>query len=230
MTGPIQQDGGDLRRLDALRLGELPDVVFHRRIEIDGALRITRTDRDLVHVAIRRVQQRAAVGHRDGGDRSGHVLGAQHRALKRIDGDIDLRAMLAADLFADEQHRRLVDLALADHHGAVDRQFIQLTSHRIHGGLIGRLLHAPSAKPRRRHRGAFGHAHDLQRQDALQELLRRDGDIGGHRLTPQNIQRTAVARNSIQVFSIRITCGLPLITLSRCTACKARRTASSLVA
>src|SRR5665811_1827175 len=52
-----------------------------------------------------------AIGHRDCGDRARHVLGAQGRAFQRIDRDVDLGSVLVADLLADEQHRRLVDLA-----------------------------------------------------------------------------------------------------------------------
>ena len=41
------------------------------------------------------------------------------RALHRIDGDVDAQALAAADVLAVEQHRRLVLLALADHHDPV---------------------------------------------------------------------------------------------------------------
>jgi hypothetical protein len=65
--------------------------------------------------------------------------------------DIDFRPGLASDLLADEQHRRLVALALADHHGAVDRQLVELAPHRVDRRLIGRLLVAAAAQARRRH-------------------------------------------------------------------------------
>ena len=154
--------------LHALGLGEPADVVLGRRVEIDDALRIAGADRDLLHVDVGRVQQRAAVGHRHGGDRARHVLGAQRRAFERIDRDVDLRALLGADLLADEQHRRLVELALADHHGAVDRQLVELAPHGVDRRLVGGLLVAAAAQARRRHRRALGDAHDLDREDALQ--------------------------------------------------------------
>ncbi len=122
------------------------------------------------------MEQRAALGHRHGGDRARHVLGAQGGALERIDGDVDLRAGIDADLLADEQHRRLVALALADHDGALDRQLVEFAPHRVDRGLVGGLLVAVTAQPRGRHRRAFGHAHDLQRENALQQL-RRNGDL-----------------------------------------------------
>ena len=79
-------------RLHALGLGERADVFLRRRVEIDDALRIARADGDLVHVDVGRVEQRAAFGHRHGGDRARHVLGAERGAFERIDRDVDLRA------------------------------------------------------------------------------------------------------------------------------------------
>ena len=137
---------------------------------------IARADGDLVHVAVGRVQQRAGVRHGDGGDRARHVLGAERRAFQRIDGDVDLGAALGADLLADEQHRRFVDLALADHHRAVDRQLVELAPHGVDRGLVGGLVLAAAAQPRRRHRRALGHAHDLEGENALQQQFGLDGN------------------------------------------------------
>jgi hypothetical protein len=72
------------------------------------------------------------------------------------------------DLLADEQHRRLVALALADHDGAVDRQLVHLLAHGIDGGLVGVLLVAAPAQLRGGDRRPLGHPHDLDRQDAVQ--------------------------------------------------------------
>jgi len=167
----VENERRDVRGLDALGLGELQDVVASGRIEIDHAFRIARPDRDLLHIDVRRVQQRAFIGHRNSGDRARHVLGAQRGTLERVDRDIDFRALPGPHLLADEQHRRLVKLALADHHGAVDRQVVELAPHGVDRGLIGRLLGAASAQPRRRDRRPLGHAHDLERQDALQNQI-----------------------------------------------------------
>ena len=79
-----------------------------------------------------------------------------------------LRPRLGADLLADEQHRRFVALALADHHRAVDRQLVELAPHGIDRGLVGGLFVAAAAQPRRRDRRALGHPRDLEREDALQ--------------------------------------------------------------
>ena len=140
MARAVEQDSGNFRRLDALGLGQPDDVFFRRRVEVDGAFGIARADGDLIHVAVGRVQQRAGFRHGDRRNRARHVLGAERGPFQRIDCDIDLGSGLVADLLADEQHRRLVDLALADHYRAVDRQFVQLATHGVDGGLVGRLL------------------------------------------------------------------------------------------
>ena len=152
---------------------------------------IARADRDLLHVDVGRVQQRAAIGHRHGRDRARHVLGAQRGAFERIDGDIDLRAGVQPDLLADEQHRRFVALALADHDRALDRQLVELAAHRIDRGLVGGLLVAVAAQPRRRHRRPLRHPHDFERQDALEQQLRRNGNMGRHRRTPSKLHSRA---------------------------------------
>ena len=85
-----------------------------------------------------------------------------------------------ADLLADEQHRRLVALALADHDRAVDRQLVQFAPHGVDRRLVGRLLVALAAQARRGDRRALGDAHELERQDALDGVARRDGDGFGH--------------------------------------------------
>ena len=179
---PVEHQHGDRRRLDALGFGETADVVGRRCVEFDDALGIARTDRDLLHVDVGRMQQRAAIGHRHGRDRARHVLGAQRGAFERVDGDVDLGAGVQADLLADEEHRRLVALALADHDGALDRQPVELAAHRIDRGLVGALLVAVAAQPRRRHRRALRHPDDFERENALEQQLRWNGNMGRHRL------------------------------------------------
>ena len=151
-----------------------------RRVEIDDALRIAGADGDLLHVDVGRGEQRARLGHRHHGDRARHVLGAERRALERIDGDVDLRAAAVADPLADEQHRRLVALALADHHRAVDRQAVELAAHGVDRRLVGGLLVAAPAQARRGDGGALGDAHEFEGQDALDDLAGLDGDALRH--------------------------------------------------
>ena len=224
MARAIEDHGGDGLRLHALGLGKIVDVFAGRRVEIDDAIGITGADRDLVHVDVRRVQERTLFGHGDGCDGAGHVLGAQSGAFERIDSNVDFEPALGADLLADKQHRRFVQLALADDDGAVDRQFVELAPHGVHGGLVGGFFFSAPAQPRRVDRRTLGHAYDLHRQNALQHHAVRNGDRR-HFLFPCNN-----ACFCGQFFSMRITCGRPEITRSRRTAASALRTASSLVA
>ncbi len=84
------------------------------------------TDGDLVHVDVGRVEEAAVLGHGDDGQRIGQALGGDGRALERIERDVDLAAAFAgADLLADIEHRRLVALALADHHRTLDGKAVQ---------------------------------------------------------------------------------------------------------
>ena len=146
------------------------------------ALRIAGADGDLVHVDVGRVEERAAFRHRHHGDGARHVLGAQRRALQRIERDVDLRAAAGADLLADEQHRRLVALALADDDGAVDRQIVQFAAHGVDRCLVGRLLVAAAAQPRRRHRSALGDPCHLQRESAVEHGAGLVKGGQGHRI------------------------------------------------
>ena len=172
----LEHERGDFLGLHALGLGERDDVLVGGRVEIDDAGRIARADRDLLHIDVGRVQQRAALGHGHDGDGAGHVLGAKRGAFQRIDGDIDLGALLVPDFLADEQHGRFVALALADAHDAVDRQLVQLAAHGIDRGLVGGHLVAAAAQPRSGDRGALRHAHDLDREHAFDQQARLDGD------------------------------------------------------
>ena len=83
-----------------------------------------------------------------------------------------------AKALADEEHGRLVALALADDDGAVDGQAVQLAAHGVHGGLVGGLLVATATQARRGHGGALGHADEFKRQDALDDLFFLNDEIG----------------------------------------------------
>ena len=87
-----------------------------------------------------------------------------------------------------------------------------------------------SPRPRNRaaiDRRALGHAHDLQRQNALEHQTVRNGNRRHHYC---NLLAVRAVQSAAQFFSIRITCGRPEITRSRRTAASALWTASSLVA
>ena len=144
MARPVENAGGDLRYAHALGLGQRVEGVGGRRVEIDDAVGIAGTDGDLVHVHVGRIEQAAALGNGQHGQRIGHRLGADGGALQRIDGDVDLGAVAGADLLADVEHRALVHLAFADDDAAPDVDLGQLLAHGIDGGAVGGLLVAPA--------------------------------------------------------------------------------------
>ena len=75
-------------------------------------------------------------------------------------------AVLAAqtDALADEQHRRLVALALANHDGAVDRDGVEAMAHRLDRHLIGLVPIALAHRVRARDRGFLDHAKEFERE------------------------------------------------------------------
>ena len=163
--------------LHALGGGDRRDILGRRLVEIDHALGIARADRDLVHVDVGRVEQPALFGDRQHREAVRPGLGADRGALQRIERDVDLGAVAGrrADLLADEQHRRLVALALADHDGAVHVELVERGAHRLDRGGVGRLFVAAPDQRRGGDRRGFGHAHHFEHEDAVEHLAG-----GGH--------------------------------------------------
>ena len=85
-------------------------------------------------------------------------------------------AVAGADLLADVEHRRLVALALADDHDALDVEQVELRAHRVDRGLVGGLLVAAADQLRRRDRRGLGDPGEAQRQHAVGEDV--SSDIG----------------------------------------------------
>ena len=170
MARTVQNAGRDLLDLDALLLGQRIDVVDRIGIEIDEALGIAAADRDLVHIGVGRVQERAAFRRREHGHRVRHGFRGERRAFQRIERDVDRRAFARADLLADIEHGGFVSFALADHDDAVDIENVEFLAHRVDRGLVGLLLVA-AAHPERRHDSrAFRYARHLQRQHSVETL------------------------------------------------------------
>ena len=71
------------------------------------------------------------------------------RAVDRVDREVDLRARAGAESLADEEHRRLVLLALADDHDPVDVESAERRTQRAHGEAVD-LVTATRADERRR--------------------------------------------------------------------------------
>ena len=169
MARPVQDAGDQILDLDALGARQRLQVDRRFGVDIDQIGRQAAADRNLVHIDIGRVQEPARFRHGDDGQRILGPLGGDRRALQRIERDIDLGAT-GADLFADEQHRRLIPLALADHDDAVDRERIQRLAHGVDRGLVRGFLVAASHQPGCRQRRRLRHANRLQRQVAFQHV------------------------------------------------------------
>jgi hypothetical protein len=88
------------------------------------------------------------------------------------------------------EHRRVVLLALADHHDAAHRYRIDQHAHRVDGGAVAALLVAPADPPAGGHRGRLGDADQVERQVAV-EILRLAGGTG-HRpiLADRRLERS----------------------------------------
>ena len=163
---PIQHDDRELVNLAAERPCDGAQVLAHRRVEIHemlrgGARRRASPCRGRARAAARRARRPPAPRWRWPRQwRTGWCLRADRRRC-RPHRRIGPRAGLLghADLLADEQHRRLVALALADDDGAVDGHGVHLVPHRLDGGLIRQV---PVALPHRMGAGNRRLLHDAQ--------------------------------------------------------------------
>ena len=127
------------------------------------------------------MQQAALFAGRQHGDGVGRAGGAQVGALERVHGDVHggevvVRTLGAgADLFADEQHRRLVAFAFADDDGAVHGHLVHHLAHGLDGHVVGpvtiALSHGAGAGDGR----LLDHAQQLQAQ---LDFHRRSCDLG----------------------------------------------------
>jgi hypothetical protein len=77
----------------------------------------------------------------------------------------------SADFLADEQHRRLVALALADDDPAVDMDIAHLRTHRFDRGGIGRFLVALAAPGGRGECRRLGDAHKFEGERTIDRRL-----------------------------------------------------------
>ena len=169
MARPVEDQRDQIADLDILGPGQIGEVLARRGVDVDHLLGQAAADRDLVHVGVGRVEEAAGAGHRDAGDRVRAAGRGDRGALERIERDVDLGPAARADLLADVEHRRLVALALADHHGALDVEHVERLAHRVDRRLIGRVLVAATHPGRARDRRALGHPHRLEREVAILE-------------------------------------------------------------
>ena len=174
---PVEHDHHHVADVARALLRDRLDDLAERAIQVEH-VRERRRGGHLLHVdGGARVEHRAALRQRDHRQRVREAHRGQLGALERIDGDVDLRRRAVADLLAVVEHRRLVLLALADHHDAVHRDVVQREPHRVHGRLVRRVL-LPLADPARGgQRAVLRHAHELHRDIAVGDrglVLARD--------------------------------------------------------
>ena len=163
----VEDADGDVAGRALLGLRDPADVLGDRGGDVDD-VGGGRTGGDLLHVEDRRrVEHRAAVGHRHDRDRVGHALGHQRRAVDRVDRDVALGALPVADLLAVVEHRRVVLLALADDDDALHAHRADQRAHRVDRGAVAAVLVAAADPPARGHRGRLGDPHQLEGQVAV---------------------------------------------------------------
>jgi hypothetical protein len=147
----IQNDHRQVFNIAAQPPGDVPQVVFHRRVDVDYSSR-GRSHDDLVHVDIRRVQQASAFGCCQDRDCIVSAQRAKVRAFEWIYCNIDFGtgcrqlfadAEASAYFFADEEHRRLVAFSFTNDDAAAHRHRVHHFAHRFDGNLIRILSDRP---------------------------------------------------------------------------------------
>ncbi len=167
----VEDAGHQVRHLALLGLGEFAQVLADGRVKIDHAVGQAAAHRDLVHVDVGRVEEVAVFGECDDGERARPTLGGQRGALQRIDGDVHRRSA-GTDLLADIEHRRLIHLAFADHHGAGDGDLVERAAHGLDRRAVGLVLLAEADPAGGGECRGLGDAHEFEGEVAI-------GDVAG---------------------------------------------------
>ena len=149
MARTIEHADDDVARLDTLGSGHGLNVFGGRLCQVDDPLGIAGTDGQLVHIDVGRIEQAPFLRRGQHRQRVGTGLGGNRRAFERVKRNIDLGALALrpADLFADEEHGRLVAFAFADDDRAIHVECVEGLAHRFHGCGIGSLLVAAADEP-----------------------------------------------------------------------------------
>ena len=167
----VQDHDGDLLGPDPLRPSHSPHVLLRRRRDVDRADGV-RPCRDLLHVhGGPREEHRVPLRHGYHRERVGLADARQTGPVDGIDRDVHRRAGAVADLLPVEEHRRLVLLALPDHHHAVHGHRVQHEPHRVDGRTVGGVLVTAPDPPRRGQGRGLRHAHDLEGKVAVGTFL-----------------------------------------------------------
>src|SRR3989338_3201879 len=100
MPRPIERRDDELRDFLSESLGNFPDVMRDRRVEIYDISRL-RSDRELLHIRISRVIKIAARSCRDDSERIRKTIGDRGRTLQRIHSNVEYLTFSFSQLFAD---------------------------------------------------------------------------------------------------------------------------------
>ncbi len=195
VAGAVEHDHHDVPHRHALLLRHQLQRLGEGPVEVEQVGHVARRGH-LQHVdAGARIEHRPPLRQGDGGDGVGETLGAQLRALERVHGDIHLGRRAVADPLAVVEHRRLVLLALADHHHAVHRHGLEHQAHGVHRGAVGQLLLAPPDPAGAGQRRVLGGTHELHGEVAVRAHRsvagRRSGGLLHAQITPGGL-RTSV--------------------------------------
>ena len=170
----VQNHYNEILHFAIKALGDGLQVMGNRRVEFDSAL-AGRSDDDLFHVQIGRVEQAAAFAGGENHDRVGRASRAKIGAFERVHRDVHFRVFMAlvsngrADFFADEEHWRFVAFAFADDDGAVHADAIHGAAKCFHGHLIGLAPIAEAHGAGRRNRSSLYNTQKLQTKRLLHD-------------------------------------------------------------
>ena len=83
---------------------------------------------------------------------------------------MDLRVrLMPSDFLTDEQHRRFVPLALADHDAPGELDLVHRPAHRLGGGRVGPVLLAAAHEPGGRERCRLGDPNHFEGEQLLHQ-------------------------------------------------------------
>jgi hypothetical protein len=163
---PVEDHDRDVDDLPAERVGDPVEVVGRALADVDLAGH-DGPDAELLEVRVWGVGEAALLRRGEDRDRVALAVGHEVRALERIDRDVDLGdvvLVVPADLLADEQHRRLVALALTDDDRAGELDLVHRPAHRLDRRPVGLVLLASPHETGRGQRRGLRHANHLERE------------------------------------------------------------------
>src|SRR5262249_39706358 len=136
----VKHDDDQVFYVTTQALGDVLKIVGDGSVEFDGVL-AGRADDDLVHVAIRCVEQATTLGSGKDSDCARRARSAQVSSFQGIDSNVNFRNLnsvgeAASNLLADVEHGSFVALALADDDGAAHGDGVHRLAHGFGGDLV----------------------------------------------------------------------------------------------